>query len=64
MTTPTREGRPDRADRRPRPTSVPTDAPESDGTFAWNPTTLVVVEATAGDAPGSATPTPTRRPPR
>jgi L-alanine-DL-glutamate epimerase-like enolase superfamily enzyme len=27
---------------------VPTDAPESDGTFAWSSTTLVVVEAEAG----------------
>jgi L-alanine-DL-glutamate epimerase-like enolase superfamily enzyme len=28
--------------------TVPTDAPEADGTIAWNKTTLVVVEATAG----------------
>jgi L-alanine-DL-glutamate epimerase-like enolase superfamily enzyme len=28
--------------------SVPTDAPESDGTFAWDATTLVVVEADGG----------------
>ncbi len=27
---------------------VPTDLPEADGTFAWDRTTLVVVEATAG----------------
>jgi L-alanine-DL-glutamate epimerase-like enolase superfamily enzyme len=27
---------------------VPTDAPESDGTYSWNATTLVLVEATAG----------------
>jgi L-alanine-DL-glutamate epimerase-like enolase superfamily enzyme len=27
---------------------IPTDCPEADGTFAWNATTLVVVEATAG----------------
>src|SRR5256885_15056163 len=26
---------------------VPTDAPESDGTFEWNATTMVLVEATA-----------------
>jgi L-alanine-DL-glutamate epimerase-like enolase superfamily enzyme len=28
---------------------IPTDSPESDGTFAWNATTVVVVEATAGE---------------
>ncbi len=28
--------------------AFPTDAPEADGTFAWNSTTLVVVELTAG----------------
>jgi L-alanine-DL-glutamate epimerase-like enolase superfamily enzyme len=28
--------------------TVPTDAPESDGTFAWNATTLVVVECAGG----------------
>src|SRR5215467_2101042 len=27
---------------------IPTDFPEADGTLAWNSTTLVVVEATAG----------------
>jgi L-alanine-DL-glutamate epimerase-like enolase superfamily enzyme len=31
---------------------VPTDAPESDGTFAWQSTTLVLVEATAGGRTG------------
>lgn len=31
---------------------VPTDAPESDGTIAWDQTTAVVVHATAGDAVG------------
>jgi L-alanine-DL-glutamate epimerase-like enolase superfamily enzyme len=31
---------------------IPTDSPESDGTLAWNQTTLVLVEATAGDARG------------
>ena len=31
---------------------VPTDAPESDGTFAWNSTTLVVVELEAGGQTG------------
>ena len=32
--------------------TVPTDAPESDGTIAWDSTTLVLVEATAGDHTG------------
>jgi L-alanine-DL-glutamate epimerase-like enolase superfamily enzyme len=32
--------------------SVPTDGPESDGTLEWDKTTIVVVEATAGDARG------------
>ncbi|HVV92304.1 MAG TPA: enolase C-terminal domain-like protein [Hyphomicrobiales bacterium] len=31
---------------------IPTDAPEADGTFAWTATTIVVVEATAGDEAG------------
>jgi L-alanine-DL-glutamate epimerase-like enolase superfamily enzyme len=31
---------------------VPTDAPESDGTFAWDATTLVVVEVEGGGAHG------------
>jgi L-alanine-DL-glutamate epimerase-like enolase superfamily enzyme len=31
---------------------VPTDAPESDGTFAWDATTIVVVEVRAGDEHG------------
>ena len=31
---------------------VPTDAPEGDGTFDWDSTTLVLVEATAGDTTG------------
>ncbi len=31
---------------------IPTDAPESDGTFAWNSTTLIVVEIEAGAARG------------
>ncbi len=31
---------------------VPTDFPESDGTFAWGATTLVLVEATAGGRTG------------
>src|SRR3954451_4781381 len=31
---------------------VPTDAPESDGTIAWDHTTLVLVEATAGGTSG------------
>jgi L-alanine-DL-glutamate epimerase-like enolase superfamily enzyme len=31
---------------------IPTDAPESDGTFAWESTTLVLVEVTAGGETG------------
>ncbi|MGI9115448.1 MAG: enolase C-terminal domain-like protein [Chthoniobacterales bacterium] len=31
---------------------IPTDAHESDGTFEWDATTLVLVEATAGDVTG------------
>lgn len=31
---------------------IPTDAPEADGTFAWDATTLVVVEADAAGASG------------
>ena len=31
---------------------IPTDAPESDGTFEWTSTTLVVVEASAGGVTG------------
>ena len=32
--------------------TVPTDAPEADGTFAWDRTTLVVVEVAAGGETG------------
>ena len=32
--------------------TIPTDLPESDGTLQWDHTTLVVVEATAGDKQG------------
>src|SRR5262245_11487587 len=32
--------------------TIPTDAPEADGTLAWDKTTLVLVEATAGDRTG------------
>ncbi len=32
--------------------TVPTDQPESDGTLAWDSTTMVLVEATAGDTTG------------
>lgn len=32
--------------------TVPTDAPEADGTFAWDSTTIVVVDATAGGVTG------------
>src|SRR6185437_15279301 len=31
---------------------IPTDFPEADGTYAWDSTTLVVVEATAGGVRG------------
>ncbi|MBA8975940.1 mandelate racemase [Streptomyces sp. SID7804] len=33
--------------------TVPTDAPEADGTLAWETTTVVVVEVSAGDATGT-----------
>jgi L-alanine-DL-glutamate epimerase-like enolase superfamily enzyme len=32
--------------------TIPTDRPESDGTFAWDSTTMVVVEVTAGGETG------------
>src|SRR5881275_3669361 len=32
--------------------TVPTDEPESDGTAEWDSTTIVVVEASAGDETG------------
>ena len=32
--------------------TVPTDLPESDGTLAWDSTTLVLVEVTAGNVQG------------
>ena len=35
-----------------RAATVPTDAPESDGTFEWDRTTVVVVTARAGDERG------------
>lgn len=31
---------------------VPTDAPEADGTFEWNSTTIVLAEISAGDTAG------------
>jgi L-alanine-DL-glutamate epimerase-like enolase superfamily enzyme len=31
---------------------IPTDAPESDGTFEWNSTTMVIVDVAAGDKTG------------
>jgi L-alanine-DL-glutamate epimerase-like enolase superfamily enzyme len=37
---------------RARAYTVPTDSPESDGTFEWDSTTLVVVEAEAGGETG------------
>ncbi|GAB2892611.1 enolase C-terminal domain-like protein [Streptomyces deserti] len=33
--------------------TVPTDAPEADGTLAWNATTVVICEVAAGDATGT-----------
>jgi len=33
--------------------TVPTDAPEADGTLAWDSTTMVIAEVTAGDATGT-----------
>ena len=41
--------------------TIPTDAPEADGTLAWDSTTIVVVHAHAGGERGSATRTPTSR---
>jgi L-alanine-DL-glutamate epimerase-like enolase superfamily enzyme len=35
-----------------RTCTIPTDAPESDGTLEWNSTTIVIVEAHAGDEIG------------
>ena len=32
--------------------TVPTDAPESDGTLSWDSTTMIVVEATGGGERG------------
>ncbi len=32
--------------------TIPTDAPEADGTFSWNNTTMVLVELSAGDTHG------------
>src|SRR5690348_2115657 len=32
--------------------NIPTDAPEADGTIAWNSTTLVLVEIEAGNKTG------------
>ena len=32
---------------------IPTDAPEADGTIAWDDTTMVVVEARAGGLTGT-----------
>ena len=43
--------------------TIPTDAPEADGTFAWDATTIVVVHVAGGRrARASATPTPTGPP--
>ena len=35
-----------------RTDKIPTDAPEADGTYAWDSTTLVLVEARAGGKTG------------
>ena len=32
--------------------TIPTDAPESDGTIAWDSTTIVIVHATGGSTTG------------
>ncbi len=32
--------------------TIATDTPEGDGTLAWNSTTLILVEATAGEVTG------------
>ena len=40
---------------------VPTDSPESDGTYEWVSTTMVLVEAAEAGRRGWATRTPTRR---
>lgn len=37
--------------------TVPTDAPEADGTFRWQSTTMVLAEVTAGNTTGTDTPT-------
>ncbi len=37
---------------RSRAYRIPTDAPEADGTFTWDSTTLIVVEVEGGDACG------------
>ncbi|MEU6357660.1 mandelate racemase, partial [Streptomyces sp. NPDC047072] len=33
--------------------TVPTDAPEADGTLSWDSTTMVIAEVTTGDATGT-----------
>src|ERR1044072_5825139 len=33
--------------------TVPTDAPEADGTLSWDTTTMVIVEGTTGDETGT-----------
>jgi len=40
---------------------IPTDAPEADGTLAWDSTTMLLVTARGGESRGSAGAT---RPPR
>ena len=32
--------------------TIPTSSPEADGTYAWNSTTMVLVQVTAGDEVG------------
>jgi L-rhamnonate dehydratase len=37
---------------RARVFTIPTDAPEADGTFAWHSTTMVLAEVSAGGVVG------------
>jgi len=52
-TTSSRNGEPTVASLEVTAYTVPTDQPEADGTFAWDSTTMVVVEARSGDAVGT-----------
>ena len=42
--------------------TIPTDFPESDGTLAWDKTTIVIVEVSSGKPPASATAMPISAP--